>query len=70
MSNSLFDVLQWAQKQGEVKAVDRIRVMVLPVTLKEKIQLANVKPTTICSSECLAAVRQAAALVVGKPCPV
>lgn len=69
MAGSLYDILEWAKKNGEVKVLDRIRVHVLPVTMQEKIRINEVTPTTTCSSACLEAVRKAASNVVGKPCP-
>jgi hypothetical protein len=69
MAGSLYDILEWAKSNGEVKVIDRIRVMVLPITMKEKIMLTNVTKTTACSNECLDAVRKAATQVVGKACP-
>ncbi|MBI2569986.1 MAG: hypothetical protein HYV63_23520 [Candidatus Schekmanbacteria bacterium] len=69
MPKTLYEVLQWAKENGEVKAVDRIRVFVLPNALREGVILAAVNPKTACSREFLAEVRKAAEAVVGKPCP-
>lgn len=69
MAGSLYDIIEWAKQNGEVKVVDRIRVKVLPVTMQEKIVIAEVTPSTACSPACLDAVRQAAINIVGKPCP-
>jgi hypothetical protein len=66
----LYSVLVWAREEGEVKAIDRIRVMVLPKTITEGIVLNQVTPETTCSRTVLAAVREAASRVVGRPCPV
>jgi len=67
--STLFDVLEWAKQNGEVKIIDRIRVQVLPVTMKEGIALNDVTKDTACSAECLDAVRKAASEIVGQPCP-
>lgn len=67
--SQLYNIIQWAQQNGEVKAIDRIRVQVLPVTMKEKIRLNEVTKDTECSPECLDAIRKAASDVVGKRCP-
>ncbi len=70
MGASLYDVLNWAKTNGEVKVVERIRLRVIGWTMREGISLANVHPDTKCSGECLDAVRRAASEVVGKPCPL
>lgn len=69
MAGTLYDILEWARKNGEPKVIDRIRVYVLPITMQEKIRINEVKPDTQCSQSCLDAVRQAASNTVGKPCP-
>jgi hypothetical protein len=66
----LFQVLQWAKTNGEVRAVERIRLKVLNGSIREGIVLARVSPNTTCSPEYLDLVRTAASEVVGKRCPV
>ena len=70
MRGSLYDILNWAKTNGEVNALLRIRIMVLPLSVKEGIILDQVKPTSTCSEQYLHAVRKAAQEVVGKPCPM
>lgn len=69
MAGELYKVVNWVRKNGEVKALDRLRVMVLPITMEEGIRLAAVEPTTSCSTRALSAVRNAATTVVGQNCP-
>lgn len=69
MAGTLYQILEWARTSGEPKVIDRIRVYVLPVTMKEQIRITEVKPDTVCSQACLDAVRKAASSVVGKDCP-
>ena len=69
MATTLYEILAWARQNGEPKVVERIRVFVLPITMEEKIRIAEVTPDTTCSDRCLDAIRQAAARVIGKPCP-
>jgi hypothetical protein len=65
----LYQILEWSKEHGEVKSVDRIRVKVLTLTIKEKLYLGQVGPDTECSPELLAAIRRVASEVVGKRCP-
>lgn len=69
MAGELYKVVDWVRKNGEVKALDRLRVMVLPVTMEEGIRLAGVGPATACSTKALTAVRKAATTVIGQNCP-
>lgn len=64
------DVITWLQQNGEVKAVDRLRVSLLPDLLGEGIQLATVTPDTSCSPELLKKLSEQATAIAGKPCPV
>ncbi len=68
--SKLYQIINWAKANGEVKAVDRIRMKVLMLTMKEKIALATVTKDTECSPELLQAIWKAANEVVGKSCPV
>jgi hypothetical protein len=65
----LYDIIEWARKSGEVRAVERIRLKVLTASIDEGISLMRVSPETTCSSRYLEAVWQAASDVVGEPCP-
>ncbi len=69
MAGELYKVLNWMQANGDVGDVDRLRVKVLPLTLKEKIFLAKVTQQTECSSDLLGTIRDAASELVGQPCP-
>jgi hypothetical protein len=66
---SLYEILQWAAANGEVNVVARIRLKILPLTVKEGIVLDRVKPETTVSPEYLQAVRDVVSQVVGRPCP-
>lgn len=69
-TGALHAIIEWAKAEGEVKALDRLRVYCLGVLLKEGIGgLQSVTPTTACSAATLDEVRAAAEKVVGKPCP-
>lgn len=69
-TGSLHAVLEWAEDEGEVKALDRMRMFCLGALLADNITgLQAVNAATICSAETLDAVRTAAERVVGKPCP-
>ena len=67
---SIFGVLEWAKREGEVKAIARIRMRVLGDSVKEGVRLGDVKPDTRCSPQLLNKIRVAASEIVGKPCPV
>lgn len=69
-SGRLFRVLEWAKENGDVSTVSRVRVMVLPLSVKERIVLDRVGPATACSHEYLDAVRRAVRNVVGRECPL
>ena len=70
MAGSIYAVLEWAKQEGDVKAIDRIRVRVLPHAMKEGLVLCEVQATTTCSPELLTRFREVASKVVGKECPV
>lgn len=69
-SGRLFRVLEWARANGDVTTVSRVRVMLLPMTVKERIVLDRVGPTTSCSTQYLDAVLRAVNDVVGRECPL
>lgn len=66
---TLLAVVQWTQMNGDVSALSRLRMMVLPLTVKEGIIFDRVDGTTKCSPQYLDAVRDAASKIVGKECP-
>lgn len=65
---TVYDVVKWVEKNGEVKAVDRLRVSMLPDLLGEGIVLGDVQPTTACSAALLKKISDRAATIVGRPC--
>lgn len=66
---SLHAVVTWVRSEGDLNALNRLRLRVLASTIKEGISLDQVSPATNCSDECLARVREAASAIVGQPCP-
>jgi hypothetical protein len=70
MASDLYQVIDWAKTNGEVKVLDRIKLKTLSKLVQERVTLDQVTPATTCSPELVAAVRAAASDVVGKPCPV
>ncbi len=67
---ALYGIVEWVKAEGEVKALDRLRMFSLAALLAEGISgLASVTPETPCSAETLTVIREAAAKVVGRPCP-
>ncbi len=69
MAQKLFDVLEWVRASGGADALLRLRLKVLPLSVREGIILDRVDATTKCSDAYLAAARKAASEVVGKVCP-
>lgn len=69
MAGSLYETLAWARANGDVDAMQRIRLQMLPMTVRERIVLDKVTPTTVCSAEYLKALRRAVRDVVGKEAP-
>lgn len=65
----LYEVLEWARKEGDVRAVDRIAIKVLADAIQEGVFFKRVTPDTQCSSSLLQKVRHAASDVVGRTCP-
>lgn len=67
---TLFRMLEWARRNGDVTTLKRIRVIVLPLTVRERIILDKVTPETAVSREYLSAVRAAISETVGRECPL
>ncbi len=67
---NLFRMLEWARRNGDVTTLKRIRVIVLPLTVRERIILDKVTPDTVVSKEYLSAVRTAITQTVGRECPL
>lgn len=68
--SDLAKVVKWAKENGDVQAVARMRMYCISVLIAEKINLEQVDEKTQCKPETLKAVKEAAAKVVGKPCPL
>ncbi len=69
-TGALYAVIEWAKTEGEVKALDRMRMFCLGALLSDNISgLEAVTKSTPCSTTTLDAVRTAAEKVVGKPYP-
>ena len=67
---ALHSIFSWVESQGEVKAVDRLKVLCLSVLMDARIfDLDEVTPETTVSDHCLTQVRDAATRVVGTRCP-
>lgn len=69
MAGALYRVLAWAREHGEPRALERIRLKMVKLSVREGINLAEVEPDTKCSAEYLEAIRNIASEVVGAPCP-
>lgn len=67
---NLFRMLEWARRNGDVTTLKRIRVIVLPLTVRERIILDKVTPDTVVSPEYLSVVRTAITQTVGRECPL
>ncbi len=65
----LYYILAWVQKEGEVKAIARLRLKILPYSVREGIILSKVDRSTKCSDTLLEKVREASSAIIGKPCP-
>lgn len=70
MGTTLWRIMAWVQEAGPVKGTERVNMMVLADAMKEKLQLKSINAKTTCSPAFERAVREAAELVVGSPCPV
>ena len=64
------DILDWAHEHGEPRVIDRIRLMVFPSLIRERIVLSRIDASTTCSPALLNELRAAASEAVGKPCPL
>ena len=69
MPNSLFKIVDWVEKNGEVQSVARLRAKLLPLTCKEGLIFHQIGPDTNCSNQYLDACRSAATEIVGNKCP-
>lgn len=63
----LHRILQWTAAHGEVQALSRLRIKLMPLSIKERIVMDDVDPQTVVSAEYLAAARKAAEEIVGAP---
>jgi hypothetical protein len=69
MASPLYQILEWTKLHGEVKVLDRMRVYLLAVALRENLRFDQIKPETTCSDDALKMIRELASDLVGKPCP-
>ncbi|HHO54180.1 MAG TPA: hypothetical protein ENK18_25745 [Deltaproteobacteria bacterium] len=68
-ATALYQILAWAHREGNVKAVARIRLRTLPYAVVEGLNVKNLQPTMKCSPALLQRIRTAASTVVGRTCP-
>jgi len=69
MASKIHGVFEWTRTEGEVKAIDRLRVMLLPDLMAEGLTISSVTPDTDCSDDLTNKARDAATTVVGSACP-
>lgn len=65
---TLFSICEWVKKEGSPDAIDRLRVKILAVLMKEGVTMKSMTKDTVISPGALKAVSAAASEVVGKPC--
>ncbi len=70
MASKLYELLEWARENGEVRILHRIRIKAMLHTLEEGINLSQVEPDTTCSIPCLEAINDIVTELVGRPCPL
>jgi hypothetical protein len=64
-----YEIVRWLKSNGEVLALARLDVRMMEATSKEKLSVREIGPTTICSPDFIAALREEASIVVGRRCP-
>lgn len=70
MVATVHGILKWAEKEGEVKAVSRIRLKLLADATREGIHMSRVDASTTASPHFISKLKSVASAVVGKPCPL
>lgn len=70
LQGNLYRIVEWARREGDIAAISRMRVILLPLTVRERIVLDRVALETTCSPTYLSAARRAASDAVGKECPL
>lgn len=70
MGHGLFDVLSWVRQQGDPSAYIRLRLKLLPLSVREGLVLDEVQPMTSCSPDYLETARRMASEIVGRPFPM
>lgn len=70
MAGSLHDIVAWVRSNGAPGAVDRLRLRILPLTMRERLWWDDITPETVCSAQTLLEVKREASAIVGKPCPL
>ena len=66
----LWQIFRWTEDEGEGKAVDRLKVMLLPQLVAERVWPNRITDETTCSEDLVRSAREAAARVVGRPCRI
>lgn len=68
-NGELNSVLAWVRTNGGRTMFNRLRIKILPQTVREGVVLDEVNAETTCSEAYLEAVRKAASDLLGQPCP-
>lgn len=68
--STLNEILKWTEKNGDERAIPRLRMLCLSTFIAEKIKIDEVTDSTTCSDECLKTVREAAEKIANQPCPL
>ncbi len=66
----LFDVFQWLEGHGEVRALTRLRIKTMPHAIAEGVCFDDVTAETVVSDEFLEVIIKIATEIVGEPCPI
>jgi hypothetical protein len=69
VGQGLFEVLRWVRQQGDPSAYIRLRLKLLPLSVREGLVLDEVEPLTACSPDYLDTARKVAGEIVGRPYP-
>ena len=66
---SLYEIICWVRKHGEIQAESRLRIRTLPLTVREGISFDQIGPSTKGSPQLIDAMLREASLIVGESCP-
>lgn len=67
--SSLYQILQWVKRNGDADTLARLRLKLLPETVREGIIFDRVTPDTDCSEQYLASMRRNIREMLGKDAP-